>query len=220
MSILQQPAKLLKLGYILVWAQAVLGGVLFAACWSPLAYGIFLSLAAIALLCVHIGKSRATRVVTRAIISVFWLFVVILAALLAEAIAYGLPEAHLLSLVYGITRFGGLFLCCLSPVAAAALLFHGEHTAVYDRLMGCLILPATVGAAVLSVSPVADVPWTVSGNFLPYVWLVLAAAATVTVWICARVRTPAQQVPIDRHREKRAARIATKNNGVSQGSHR
>lgn len=208
MSILQQPAKLHQLSYILVWAQAILGGVLFAACWSPLAYGIFLSLTVIALLCVHIGKSRATRVVTRAIISVFWLFVAILSALLAEALAYGLPEAHLFSLMHGITYFGGLFLCCLSPAATAAMLFHGEHTAVYDRLMSCLILPAMVGTAVLSISPTADIPWTVGGNFLPYVWLALTITATIAVWTSACVRTPAQQVPIDRRREKRAAKRA------------
>lgn len=208
MSILQEPVKLHRVGYSLVWAQAILGGVLLAACWKPLTHGIFAVLAAGALLCVHIGKTRATRVIARVIVSLFWALALLLAVQTADAAAYGFTAYHFARLQDGLCWFGGLFLCYLSPTATATMLYHGEHTAGYDRLMGCLILPAQIGAAYMSIFTDAGIPWTVGGNLLPYVWLALTVAATAAVWICARIRTPAQQAVIDRRREQREAKRA------------
>lgn len=210
MSILQEPAKLHRVGYILVWAQAVLGGVLLAGCWPPLTHGIFAALTASALLCVHSGKTRGTRITARVIISLFWAFVLMLAVQTADAAACGFTADHIITLQDGVCWFGGLFLCYLSPAAAAAMLHHGEHTAGYDRLMGCVILPAQIGVAVVSIFTDAGIPWTVGGDFLPYIWLALTVAATVTVWLCARIRTPAQEVPIERRRQKREAKRASR----------
>ncbi len=214
MSLLQEPVKLHRSGYILVWAQAILGGVLLAACWPPLTHGIVAVLTAVVLLCVHKGNSRGARVAARVILSLFWLLAAILAVQTVDAAAFGFTPDHVVSLQNGLCWFGGLFLCYLSPAATAAMLCHGEHTASYDRLMACLIQPVLVGSAAVSVFTDAEIPWLFGGSFLPYVWLVFTVIATVTVWICARVRTPAQQAVIDRRRqkreEKRAARIAKK----------
>ncbi len=210
MSILQEPVKLHRISYILVWAQAVLGGVLLAPCWPPLTHGIFAVLTAAVLLCVHKGKTRGTRVFARIIVSLFWLLALMLAVQVLDAAAFGFTAAHVASLQDGLCWFGGLFLCYLAPAATAAMLYHGEHTAGYDRAMACLMLPALVGSAYVSVFTDADIPWLFGGDILPYVWLVLAVAATVAVWICARVRTPAQQAVIDRRREKREAKRAAR----------
>lgn len=206
MSILQEPVKLHRVGYSLVWAQAILGGVLLAGCWPPLTHGIFAVLTAGALLGVHIGKTRAARVTARVIVSLFWVLALMLAVQTADAVTNDFTADHFARLQDGICWFGGLFLCYLSLAAAAAMLHHGEHTASYDRLMGCLILPAQIGVAYVSIFTDADIPWTVGGNLLPYMWLALTVAATVAVWICARVRTPAQQAVIDRRREKQKAK--------------
>lgn len=208
MSILQNPEKLYRITCILVWAQAILGGILLAACWPPLTHGIFAVLAAVALLCVHSGKSRGARVGARVIVSLFWALALLLAVQTADAAACGFTADHITTLQDGVCWFGGLFLCYLSPAAAASMLFHGEHTAGYDRLMGCLILPAQIGVAYVSLFTDAGIPWTVGGAFLPYVWLALIAAATVAVWMSARIRTTAQQAAIDRRREKREAKRA------------
>ena len=208
MSVAQDPVKLHRVTYALVWAQAILGGVLLAACWPPLTHGILAVLAAIALLGVHKGTSRGARVAARGIISLFWALALLLAVQTADAAVYGFTADHIATLQDGVCWFGGLFLCYLSPAATAAMLFHGEHTAGYDRLMGCLILPAQIGAAYVSLFTDAGIPWTVGGDFLPYVWLALTVAATVAVWMSARIRTPAQQVAIDRRREKREAKRA------------
>lgn len=208
MSILQEPVKLHRISYILVWAQAVLGGVLLAPCWPPLTHGIFAVLTAAVLLCVHKGKTRGTRVTARIILSLFWLLALMLAVQAVDTAVFGFTAAHVASLQDGVCWFGGLFLCYLTPAATAAMLFHGEHTAGYDRAMACLMLSALVGSAYVSVFTDADVPWLFGGNILPYVWLALAVAATVAVWICARVRTPAQQAVIDRRREKRETKRA------------
>ncbi len=210
MSILQQPTKLHRLTYILVWAQAVLGGVLLAACWPPLTHGIFAVLTAIALLCVHKGSGRGTRVTARVIVSLFWVLVLMLGVQAADAVAYGFTAAHVTSLQDGVCWFGGLFLSYLAPAATAAMLYHGEHTAGYDRVMAGLIAPAQVGTAAFAVFTDADIPWTVGGAFLPYVWLLLTVVTTVFIWMSARIRTDAQQSVIDRRREKRAERLAAK----------
>ncbi len=214
MAILQEPVKLHRIGYILVWAQTVLGGVLLAQCWPPITHGFFAALTAGALLCVHKGKTRGTRIAARIIVSLFWILALMLTVQTIDAAVYGFTAEHIAALQDGACWFGGLFLCYLTPAATAAMLFLGEHTAGYDRAMACLMLPALVISAYLSVFTDADIPWLFGGNILPYVWLALAVAATVTVWICARVRTPAQQAVIDRRREnreaKRAARIANK----------
>ncbi len=210
MSVMQEPERLHKLGYILVWAQAILGGVLLAACWPPLTHSVFAVLTAVALLCVHKGASRGARITARTIVSLFWVLALMLAVQAADAATYGFTADHVATLQDGACWFGGLFLCYLSPAAAAAMLYHGEHTASYDRLMGCLLLPTTVGVAYASIFTEAGIPWTVGGAFLPYVWLVLTIAATVAVWLCARVRTPAQQAVIDHRREKREAKCAAR----------
>lgn len=208
MSILQEPNKLHRVGYILVWAQAILGGVLLAGCWPTLTHGILAVLLAAALLCVHKGKVRAARGVVRGIVSLFWALAAMLAIQTADAVTNGLSATHLIALQNGVCWFGAPFLCYLSPAAAAAMLFHGENTAVYDRLMACLIQPALVGAACMALFTDAEIPWTVGGDFLPYIWLILAVATTLIVWLCARIRTPAQEVPITRRREKREAKRA------------
>ncbi len=210
MSILQEPVKLHRVGYILVWAQAVLGGVLLAGCWPALTHGIFAVLTASALLCVHIGKIRGTRIVARIILSLFWLLAAILVVQAVDAAVFGFTDAHIVSLQNGLCWFGGPFLCYLSPAATAAMLHHGENTAGYDRLMACLILPALVGSVSVAVFTDAEIPWLIGGSFLPYVWLALAVIATVVVWLCARVRTPEQQAVIDRRREKREAKRAAR----------
>ena len=218
MAVAQNPAKLHKITYILVWVQAVLGGVLLANCLSPIAHTIFLSLTAIGLLCVHIGKTRATRVITRAVASIFWVFVGILAVTLAEGIVYGLPQVYGDSLVYSITLVVAPYLCYLAPVTTAAMLFHGEHTAAYDRLMGFIVLPAQIGAAYMALFTAAEIPRMVGEGFLPYLWLVLIIAATIAVWMSVRAHTPAQQTAIDRRRQKRLdaheARIEKRKNGA------
>lgn len=210
MSILQQPVKLHRLGYILVWAQAILGGVLLVECWPPLTHGIFAVLTVASLLCVHKGTARATRVIARIIVSLFWVLALLLAVQTADAAVYGFTAEHVAVLQDGVCWFGGLFLCYLSPVATAAMLYHGEYTARYDRLMGCLILPAQIGSAYVSIFTDADIPWTIGGSFLPYVWLALTVAATVTIWMCARALTPAQRAAVDRCREKRGAKRAAR----------
>lgn len=212
MSLLQQPEKLHRITYILVWAQTILGGVLLAACWPPITHGIFAALTAVVLVCVHKGTTCGTRVAARVIVSLFWVLILMLGIQTADAVVYGFTDAHIASLQDGACWFGGLFLCYLAPAATAAMLYHGEHTAGYDRLMACLILPALVGAAGIAVFTDADIPWTVGGGVLPYIWLMLSALTTAFVWISARIRTEAQQAVIDRRRqrreEKRAARIA------------
>lgn len=210
MSILEQPKKLHRITYGLVWAQAVLGGILLATCWPPLTHGIFAALTMCALVCVHKGSSRGTRVTARAIVSLFWALSLMLGIQTADAVAQGFTAAHVASLQDGVCWFGGPFLCYLAPATTAAMLYHGEHTAGYDRAMACLIAPAQVGTAMLAVFTDADIPWTVGGAFLPYIWLVLTVVTTVFVWVSARVRTPAQQLVIDLRREKRAARLAAK----------
>ena len=210
MSILQQPAKLHRLAYALVWAQAVLGGILLAACWPPITHGIFAVLTAMVLLCVHKGHSRGTRVSARAIVSLFWVLAVMLGVQLLDAAAFGFTAAHIVSLQDGVCWFGGLFLCYLAPAATAAMLYHGAHTAGYDRVMACLIAPAQIGTAGVAIFTDAEVPWTVGGDFLPYIWLASTVVTTILVWTCAHIRTEAQQSVIDRRREKRAERLAAK----------
>ncbi len=210
MSIFQEPKKLHLITYALVWAQVLLGGVLFGACCSPLTYAIFVSLTVIGLLCVHIGKNRFTRVVTRIITGIFWAFVLILVAILAEGIAYGMTEAYTQSLLNSIAIVVGLYLCCAAPVTTAAMLFHGEHTTVYDWLMGCLIPPAQVVTAYVSLYSGVEVPWTVAGAFLPYVWLFLTAVTTLAVWVSARLRTPAQEEAVEHRRKKKEDKAAAR----------
>jgi hypothetical protein len=210
MSILQEPKKLHSITYALIWAQAILGGVLFAGCWPFLTHGIFAVLAVIALLCVHRGKTRGTRVTARVIISLFWVFALMLGVQAADAAANGFTAEYIARLQDGACWFGGPFLCYLTPVAIAAMLCHGEHTAIYDRVMGCLILPAQIGVAYVSIFTDAGIPWTMGGKFLPYVWLAVLVVTTILVWLCARIRTPAQEVPIERRRQKHADKIAAR----------
>lgn len=210
MSLLQQPAKLHRITYYLVWIQAILGGVLLATCWPPITHAVFAVLATSAVLCVHKGSSRGTRVTVRVIVSLFWVLVLMLGVQTADAVTNGFTAAHVASLQDGACWFGGLFLCYLAPAATAAMLYHGERTAGYDRTMACLIAPAQIGTAVVAVFTDADIPWALGEAFLPYFWLLLTATATIFVWISARVRTPAQQSVIDRRREKREARLAAK----------
>lgn len=210
MSILQEPVKLHRVGYILVWAQAILGGVLLVGCWPPLTHGIFAVLLATVLLCVHKGNGRGARIAARIIISLFWVFTLMLTVQTVDAARGGFTDAHIVSLQNGLCWFGGPFLCYLSPAAAAAMLYHGEHTAGYDRLMACVMLPTLVGSASVALFTDAEIPWLIGEAFLPYAWLALTVAATVFLWICARIRTAEQQAVIDRRREKREAKRASR----------
>ena len=213
-SSLTDPSKLHRLSYATTWAQAVLGGILLAPCWPPLTHGVFAVLAAGVLLCVHKLNTRGARIAARSIVGLFWVLAVMLAIQTIDAFVFGFTAAHVAALQDGVCWFGGLFLCYLAPVTVAAALYHGENTAVYDRLTGCVILPAQIGTVCMAVFTDASIPWTVGGGFLPYVWLVLIVVATIAVWTSVRVLTPAQQVAIDRRRQKRLDRIEKKKNGV------
>lgn len=214
MSILQDPAKLHRITYALVWAQALLGGVLFAGCWATLVHGIFAVLTVVALVCVHKVKSPEARVLARTIVSLFWLWLCLIAFqggdVLVQMLKQRLTVEHIVRLQDGICWFGGLFLCYLSPAAVATMLYHGERTAAYDRLMGCLIMPVTAGMAYVSIFTGAGILWTIGGKFLPYVWLALVVIATIAVWLSARVRTPEQQVAVDRRISNHKKRIEAK----------
>ena len=200
--------------YALVWAQALLGGVLFAGCWPPLTHGIFAVLTIAAMLCIHKRNTRGARVFARVVVSFFWAWLCLLAVQSADILVQisngHLTTEHIARLQDGVCWFGGMFLCYLTPTAVATMLYHSEHTAAYDRMMGCLLLPVAAGAAYVSIFTGANIAWTIGGKFLPYIWLALVVIATVATWLAARAHTPAQQAAIDRRAEKHKQRIEAK----------
>ncbi len=210
-SLLNNPVRLQRLGYIFVWTEAVLGGILFAGCWTPLTHGIFAALLGAVLLCTRVAhKSRAARVTVRIINSLFWPLAALLAVQTFFVAMYNFSEIYFARLQEGVAWFGGLFLCYLAPASATAMLRFGAHTAGYDRLLGCLYLPAQLVVAYVALFTDADIPWTLDGTVLPYIWLALTALTTLLLWRCACVRTPEQESVITRRREARQEKSAAR----------
>ncbi len=198
-----------RLGYILIWAEALLGGILFARCWQPLLHGIFAVLLLAVLLCVFVmKKSRAAHVTARIICGLFWLWAALILVEVADALFHGWYGDYITTLQQGISGFGGLFLCYLAPMITTVMLYSGAHTVGYDRLFGCVCLPAQLLTACVALFTDADIPWAVDGKVLPYVWFALLAVATVVLWLCARIRTPEQESIITLRRDARAAKRA------------
>ncbi len=200
-------------GYILVWAEALLGVVLFKNCVTTLAHGLFLAILLAATLCVLLAaKRRAARVTARVLTGVFWVWLALVAVQTVNTMMGAWYGGYIASLQQAIAIVGAPLLCYLAPAAVTVMLYCGENTAGYDRLVGCVILPAQILTAYVALYTGADIPWTPDGTVLPTVWLVLLAVTTLAVWVCAAKRTEAQQSVIERRRarreEKRAAHEA------------
>lgn len=207
--VFQDPARLHRLGYILVCAQSVFGGILLIQTWQLLTHGIFAALLATVLLCIRVhGKRRGARVIARVLVGLFWLIAAALCVQFADAVTYSWGSEHVARLQDGVCWFGGLALCYLTPAAATVMLYSGEHTTAYDRVVACICQPAAALVAAVSVFTDAGIPWTLDGRVLPYVWLALTVFSALVIWLCARVHTEAQKQAVIRAKERRALRIA------------
>ncbi len=207
----KDPARFQRLGYILVWIEAVFGGVLLAGCWPLLTHGIFAALLVAVLLCTASAqKSRPCRVTARVIVGLFWVLAAMLAVETVDTALHAFSGMYVEVLQDGVVWFGGLFFCYMAPASAAVMLYFGENTAGYDCLVACLLLPVQLVSVCVALFTDAGVLWTFDGRVLPYIWLCMVAITVPVLWRCARLRTPAQESVIIRRREKRAAKRAAR----------
>lgn len=209
-SLLDNPAKLHRLGYITVWVQGILGGILLLQTWPALTHGIFACVLAAVLICVHVGaRHRAARVTARVLVGSFWLvaslFVTQIILTVLSGWVYYAPDLR-----DDICFFCGEFLCYLVPAALAVMLYTGEHATGYDRALSVICQTALVPVAYLALFTDAGIPWTLNGAVLPYVWGIVVLFTTLVVWTCAKKLTPEQAAAVERRRlarqEKREAR--------------
>lgn len=225
-QLLDNPTKLHRVGYIVLWVEAALGALLFWQTSLPIMRVICIGLLAVAALCMHAAaKHRLARITARLVAGFSWLIVllflaqIILSVLFAWNYSSLYPQdvfAQYSRSLYQSLHNGCLvfcqILCYLIPAAGAVMLYGGKHATGYDRVAAVLfqtiLLP--IGGVVLFADSGFTWTWTLDGTVLPYVWGTLVVVATVATWACARKLSPEQAEGVALRREarleKRAAR--------------
>ena len=225
-QLLDDPTKLHRVGYIVLWCEAALGALLLWQTSVDIMRVICIGLLAVAALCMHAAaKHRLARVTARIVAGFSWLIVLLFLAQIILSVLFVWDAksvypadvfAQYSQSLYQSLHNGCLvfcqILCYLIPAAGAVMLYGGAHATGYDRFAAVLFQTALlpIGGVVLFADSGFSWTWTLDGTVLPYAWGVLAVAATVATWACARVLSPEQAQGVaqrrNARREKREAR--------------
>lgn len=211
-DILTNPLKLHKLTAITVWVQALLGGILLMQTWESTTHIVAIVLLAVTVLCVHKGgPSLGARITARVITGLFWLIAVVFVAQIVLTILYSW-EYYAEDLLANICYFCGLFLCYFAPATVTVMLYSAEHTVAYDRVTGVACQTALLPVTYLCLFVCADIPWSLDGGFISYVFGVVTVVTTALVWLSAKRTSPVQKNALQQRREARQAKVAARKN--------
>ncbi len=216
MNAFPSPQSLHRIGVGFSFVTAALGGILLSGCWPPLTHIVFAVIAIISLLNTVVSKSTTAATVRRILLSIVWVWGLIIAIESIDALYYH-TEEHIKVLQDGVVWFGGMFLCYLTPAAATAMLYSGERTGWYDRWLACSMSLLNIAVAGVAIFTNVGIVWPFNRSLiLPYIWFGMTILSAVLLLLCVFNPTEIQQTALQEARDRRNAKREEKRKARQQ----